>query len=144
MYADKKLLMKERLTERVIGVFYDVYNELGTGFLEIVYENSFATALREIGIEVQQQVSLQVEFRGLNVGEFKVDLLVSKCLVVELKAVAQLNSAHEVQLVNYLKASGIPVGLLFNFGPRPQFKRRIFGQASNPRPSALIRVQKDV
>ncbi|WP_368564994.1 GxxExxY protein [Pseudoxanthomonas sp. UTMC 1351] len=144
MYTDKKLLIEEGLTERVIGVFYDVYNELGAGFLESVYENAFAIALREVGIDVQQQVSLQVEFRGLSVGAFKVDLLISKCLIVELKAVAQLNPAHEVQLVNYLKASGVQVELLFNFGPRPQFKRRIFGHASNPCPSALIRVQKDV
>lgn len=144
MNTDKNILMEAGLTERVIGVFYDVYNELGAGFLESVYENAFAIALREVGIDVQQQASLQVKFRGLSVGEFKADLLVSKCLIIELKAVAQLNPTHEVQLVNYLKASGIPVGLLFNFGPRPQLKRRVFGHASNPRPSALIRVQKDV
>lgn len=144
MKADKELLMDAALTERVIGVFYAVYNELGAGFLESVYENAFAIALREIGLDTKQQVPLDVKFRGQSVGEFKADLLVSNCLVIELKAVVQLNPAHEVQLVNYLKASGIPVGLLFNFGPRPQFKRRIFDRASNPRPSALIRVQKDV
>jgi len=82
-------LLEAGSTERVTGVFYDVYNELGTGFLESVYENAFAIALREVGIDVQRQAPLQVEFRGRHVGEFKVDLLVSKSLV-ELKAVAQL------------------------------------------------------
>lgn len=144
MDTNRNALIEAGLTKQVIGVFYAVYNELGAVFLESVYENAFAMALRQSGLVVEQQASLTVRFRGACVGEFKADLLVSECPVVELKAVSQLNSVHEVQLVNYLKASGIKVGLLFNFGPRPQFKRRILGRASHPRTSASIRVQKDV
>jgi GxxExxY protein len=121
------------LTEHVIGIFYAVYNELGHGFLESVYENSLALALRETGVAVVQQAPLRVDFRGHTVGEFRADLLVDNRLIVEIKAVSQLAPAHEVQLVNYLKATGIRVGLLMNFGPHPQFKRRIFGAvASHP------------
>ena len=123
-------LAEADLTDRVIGAFYAVYNELGHGFLESVYENSLALMLRESGIAAVQQAPLRVEFRGHTVGEFRADLLVDDRLIVEIKAVSRLASAHEVQLVNYLKATGIQVGLLMNFGPRPQFKRRIFGAAS--------------
>lgn len=144
MNADKHPLLEAELTERVIGVFYAVYNELGSGFLESVYENAFAAALREIGLRVVQQAPIDVRFRGILVGEFKADLLVEERIIVELKAVSQLGSAHEVQLVNYLKATGIPVGLLFNFGPRPQFKRRVFDSHPNPRSSASIRVEENV
>jgi GxxExxY protein len=136
-------LLDADLTEQVIGVFYDVYNELGTGFLESVYENALALALRDVGLEVTQQSPLNVEFRGHLVGEFRADLLIERRLIVELKAVSQIAAAHEVQLVNYLRASGLPVGLLLNFGNRPQFKRRIYGQLMhNPRLSASIRVRK--
>ncbi|HEY0504541.1 MAG TPA: GxxExxY protein [Lysobacter sp.] len=137
----KHELVSGDLTERVIGVFYGVYNELGWGFLESVYENSMAIALRADGLSARQQASMPVSFRGRLVGEFKADLLVEDRLVIELKSVSQLAAIHEVQLVNYLKASGIEVGLLLNFGPRPQLKRRVFSAASNPRSSALIRVE---
>lgn len=123
-------LAEADLTDRVIGAFHAVYNELGHGFLESVYENSLALMLPESGIAAVQQAPLRVEFRGHTVGEFRADLLVDDRLIVEIKAVSRLASAHEVQLVNYLKATGIQVGLLMNFGPRPQFKRRIFGPAS--------------
>lgn len=144
MNADKHSLLEAELTERVIGVFYAVYNELGAGFLESVYENAFAAALRQAGLRAIQQAPIDVRFRGILVGEFKADLLVEDRIIVELKAVSQLGSIHEVQLVNYLKATGIPVGLLFNFGPRPQFKRRVFESHSNPRSSAPIRVEENV
>lgn len=145
MSTDENSLLEAGLTERVIGVFFAVYNELGAGFLESVYENAFALALREAGIEVTQQAPLAVRFRGVCVGDFKADLLIADRLVIELKAVSQLTTAHEVQLVNYLKATGIPIGLLFNFGPKPQFKRRILtSDLSNSRSSAPIRVQNDV
>ncbi len=141
MDADKSVLVDADLTDRVIGVFYAVYNELGTGFLESVYENALALALREAGLVVQQQACLTVRFRNQVVGEFRIDLLVAERLIVELKAVSQLAPAHEAQLVNYLKASGLHVGLLLNFGPRPHFKRKVFGQPSfDPPSSELIRV----
>ena len=143
MNADNHPLLEAELTERVIGVFYSVYNELGHGFLESVYENAFTSALRESGLHIVQQAPIAVRFRGVLVGEFKADLLVEDRLVFELKAVSQLGQTHEVQLVNYLKAAGIPVGLLFNFGPKPQFKRRILANSHpNPRLSASIRVEE--
>ncbi|TAN08306.1 MAG: GxxExxY protein [Rhodanobacteraceae bacterium] len=136
-------LVDAPLTDKVIGVFYDVYNELGSGFLESVYENAFCIALRDAGLEVAQQVPLDVRFRRSIVEQFRVDLLVASRLVVEVKAVSQIVKAHETQLVNYLKATGYNVGLLVNFGQRPQFKRRIFNM-SYPCSSALIRVEKNV
>jgi GxxExxY protein len=141
MDTDKALLVDADLTDRVIGVFYAVYNELGSGFVESVYENALALALRQIGLDVQQQTCLIVRFRNQVVGEFRIDLLVENRLVIELKAVAQLATAHEVQLVNYLKASGLPIGLLLNFGQKPQLKRKIFGVPKlDPPSSDLIRV----
>ncbi|WP_297834308.1 GxxExxY protein [Thermomonas sp.] len=144
MNADKHSLLESDLTEQVIGIFYTVYNELGAGFLESVYENAFAAALGDAGLSVVQQAPINVHFRGILVGEFKADLLVEGRVIVELKAVSQLGKVHEVQLINYLKATGIPVGLLFNFGPRPQFKRRVFDVLSHPRSSASIRVKDNV
>jgi GxxExxY protein len=125
MNTDSALIESE-LTERVIGVFYSVYNELGGGFLESVYENALVLALGEAGFNVAQQVPQVVNFRGRVVGEFRIDVVVDKRLVLEIKAIEQLAQVHEAQLINYLKASQIRVGLLLNFGPHPEFKRRIF------------------
>lgn len=137
MNADQAELIASDITERVIGVFFGVYDDLGAGFLESVYQNAMAIALREAGLKVEQQFPLTVSFRGETVGEFRADLLVENVVVLELKAVAQLTSAHEVQLVNYLKATGAPVGLLLNFGRSAQFKRRVLSQSEkirvNPR-----------
>ena len=116
----------EALTERLIGLFYDVYNELGHGFLESVYQKSYALALLQAGIAFEEQHPVKVSFRGLEVGEFRADILVQSVVIVELKAVQILESAHERQLTNYLRATDIEVGLLFNFGPRAQFRRLIF------------------
>lgn len=115
------------LTKGIIGVFYEVYNELGHGFLESVYENSLAIALRVKGFEVHQQVSVPVLFRGQLVGDFNADLLVNKTVILELKSCRSIVDAHIAQLLNYLKATEIEVGLLLNFGPRPEFKRVVFG-----------------
>lgn len=115
------------LTKGIIGVFYEVYNELGHGFLESVYENSLAIALRVKGFEVHQQVSVPVLFRGQLVGDFNADLLVNKTVILELKSCRSIVDAHIAQLLNYLKATEIEVGLLLNFGPLPEFKRVVFG-----------------
>jgi GxxExxY protein len=134
MNADQAELIASDITERVIGVFFAVYNELGAGFVESVYQNAMALALRESGLKVEQEYPLTVSFRGETVGEFRVDLLVEETVVLELKAVAQLTPTHEVQLVNYLKATGAPVGLILNFGRNAQFKRRVLSQSEkNPR-----------
>lgn len=111
------------LTEKVIAVFYEVYNELGHGFLESVYHRSFEYALSERGLHVRRKIKIPVWFRGQNVGDFEADVLVEKKVLLELKAVRALDAAHEAQLLNYLRATSVEVGMLFNFGLRPQFKR---------------------
>jgi len=114
------------LTEKVIGIFYDVYNELGYGFLEIVYEESLVIALRQAGMAVARQVPLPVWFRDQKVGEFRADLIVDNCVLLELKSARSLEPAHEAQLLHYLKSTEIEIGLLLNFGVRPQFRRLRF------------------
>lgn len=114
------------ITERVIGVFYDVYNELGFGFLESVYQNAMVRALRASGLTAEPQVKLPVFFRGEQVGDFIADFLVEGRVILELKAADEVSKTHEAQLLNYLKASLIEVGLLLNFGPKPRLKRLAF------------------
>ena len=120
MNADLKYF---ELTQQIIGVYYDVYNELGTGFLESVYQKSLALALESAGLKVCSRIDIPVWFRGHQVGQFEGDLLVEQCVLLELKAARALGSAHQAQLMNYLRATKIEVGLLLNFGPRPEFKR---------------------
>jgi GxxExxY protein len=117
------------LTSAIIKAFYDVYNELGYGFLEKVYENALLLELRERGHQVVQQAPLSITYHGVKVGEYHVDLLVNDCVILELKAADSLAPEHEAQLLNYLKASGIKVGLLLNFGPHPQVRRKVFDTA---------------
>ena len=114
------------ITEQILGVFYDVYNELGHGFLESVYHRAFLTALRAKGLKVCSRVAIPVWFRGERVGHFEADLLVEDCVLLELKAARMLDSSHRAQLMNYLRATEIEVGLLLNFGEKPEFKRLIF------------------
>ena len=123
MTADTRVLKYRELTETIIGVFFDVYNELGHGFLESVYEKAFDIALRSKGLDVHCQIEVPVWFRGHTVGDFTADVLIERKVLVELKAVRTLDSAHEAQLLNYLRATEIEVGLLFNFGIKPEFKR---------------------
>lgn len=120
------MMIERELTEQVIGAFYAVYNELGPGFLESVYVNSLVIALRAAGLDARLEVPLLVKFRNQVVGQFRADLVVEDRLVIEVKAVSHLLKAHEVQLVNYLRATGIGVGLLLNFGVRPELRRRVF------------------
>lgn len=115
------------LTQRIIGIFFQVYNELGHGFIESVYENSLALALRADGFEVRQQIAVPVCFRGTKVGDFTADLLVDRLVLLELKVAKAIDQAHLAQLLNYLKATPIEVGLVLNFGPKPEFKRLVFG-----------------
>jgi GxxExxY protein len=109
-------LKHRELTQKVIRVFFEVYNELGHGFLESVYQKSFELALKSNGLTVFRKIEVPVWFRGHQVGEFEADILVEKCLLLKLKAVRALDSAHVAQLLNYLRATEIEVGLLFNFG----------------------------
>lgn len=120
MNADFK---HETLTGQIIGVFFEVYNELGAGFLESVYQKSLALALQSTGLTVCSRIDIPVWFRGVQVGHFEGDLLVENCVLLELKAIRTLDSSHQAQLLNYLRATEIEVGLLLNFGARPEFKR---------------------
>ena len=114
------------LTEKIIGCAFRVYNTLGFGFLESVYEKSLIVELAEIGQKIESQKKIQVSYNGRNVGDFIADLIVNDVLIVELKSVQELILVHEVQLVNYLKATNKPVGLLINFGPkRVEVKRKV-------------------
>lgn len=122
-------LKHRELTQKVIGVFFEVYNELGHGFLESVYQKAFELALTSQGLRVFRKVEVPVWFRGQKVGDFEADIMVEECLLLELKAVRGLDSAHEAQLLNYLRATEVEVGLLFNFGIKPEFKRLAFDNA---------------
>lgn len=114
------------LTERIIGCFYEVYNELGFGFLESVYHRAMKVALEAAGLRVESEAKLPVFFRGVEVGHFEADLLVEGVVILEFKAVEELIPAHEAQLLNYLKASAVELGLLLNFGPKPKLRRLAF------------------
>ena len=116
--------MHEGLTRTVIGCGFEVINELGAGFLESVYERAMLVALSEAGLNAKSQVVVGVCFRGRQVGEFFADLLVEDKVIVELKCAASILPIHEAQVINYLKATGINVGLILNFGnPKMQFRR---------------------
>ena len=114
------------LTDKIIGVFYDVYNELGFGFLESVYENALGIALSEAGLSVAQQAPIPVYFRGRTVGDFRCDLLVERKVILELKAVRDIVPEHVAQTLNCLRATDIEVALVLNFGEKPAFKRLVF------------------
>jgi len=117
----------DRLTEQIIGCAFSVSNTLGFGFLEKVYENALAVELRENGLEVAQQCPLPVAYKGVSVGEYFADLLVEGKVIVEIKAVRRLDNSHLAQCINYLKATGLRVGLLLNFGrPKLEVRRVVF------------------
>ena len=130
---NESILKHRELTEKVIGVFYEVYNELGHGFLESVYQKAFELALTTKGLKVCRKVEVPVWFRGEKVGDFEADVLVENCLLLELKGVRTLDRAHEAQLLNYLRATDVEVGLLLNFGIKPEFKRLAFDNARKRR-----------
>ena len=121
------------VTDKILKVFYHVYNELGHGFLESVYHRSLVLALKSKGLKVCSRVAIPVWFRGERVGHFEADVLVEDCVLLELKAARTLDSSHRAQLMNYLKATEIEVGLLLNFGERPEFKRVVFDNLKKQR-----------
>jgi GxxExxY protein len=116
----------------ILGAFYDVFNQLGPGFLESVYEASVEIDLRAAGLKVKRQEEIRVFFRGHLVGKFVADLVVNELVVVEMKAVRAITPAHEAQLINILKATSLEVGLILNFGSKPEFKRMVFSNAHKP------------
>ena len=118
-------MLHQEITEKIIGCCFDVINELGSGFLESVYEKSLVVVLQEKGLKVVSQASISVEFRGQVVGEFFADILVEDKIVVELKAVKKIAPEHLAQVINYLKATGFETGLLVNFGCQKLEYRRL-------------------
>ena len=129
---DESELLHGDVTRRVIGAFYYVYNRLGHGFLESVYQKALANTLERAGTRVLREAPMTVEFEGVAVGDFRVDLVVEERVIVEVKAVDRLGSMHEAQLLNYLRASGLDIGLLLNFGPKATCRRLV-----NPRANHL-------
>ncbi|MBM4079623.1 MAG: GxxExxY protein [Planctomycetes bacterium] len=127
------------VTEKVIRAYYTVYQTLGYGFLEKVYENAMAIELRRMGLQVAQQQPITVYYEGQVVGEYVADLVVGGVVIVELKAAQSLVEDHEAQLLNYLKATTYEVGLVMNFGPKTEFKRKAY---DNSRKGSLVWTRK--
>ncbi len=126
MHTDEHRKRLNATTERIIGCAFEVSNALGCGFLEKVYENALALELRQAGLDVEQQYTLRVKYRGYVVGEYVADLVVAGSVLVELKAVKALDEIHVAQCPNYLKATDLWICLLINFGrPRLEIKRLV-------------------
>ena len=119
-------LLHKGITEAILKVYYEVYNELGAGFLEKVYQNAMYFELKEKGFKVEAQKQIKVYFKKQLVGEYFSDLLVEDKVILELKATEMFMNVHMAQIMNYLKATEIEVGLLLNFGEEPEFKRVIY------------------
>ena len=122
-------LLHAEITRRVLVTFFALYNELGTGFLESVYRTALARALTASGAVVDQEVPIDVFFRHAVIGRFYADLVVDNRVIVEVKAVRGFVPEHKAQLLHYLRATAMEVGLLLNFGRRPQFQRLIYSNA---------------
>ena len=120
------MLLHKDISDLIIKAFYNVYNTLGYGFLEKVYENAMLIELQKLGLNAKRQVPVKVFYEEELVGEYFADIVVEENIILELKAAENLREEHECQLINYLKATEIEVGLLLNFGKKPQFKRKIY------------------
>ena len=125
-------LLYEELTGKILKAFYNVYNTLGFGFLEKVYENSMMLELISMGMFSEKQRQIKVYYKGNQVGEYFADIIVDNKVIIEIKAAEGLAEEHEFQLINYLKATTLEVGLLFNFGKKPEVKRKIFDNDKKP------------
>ena len=126
MNTDMQDIKYKELTERIIKIFYKVYNKLGYGFLEKVYENAMIIEFGREGIPAVVQSPIKVSYEDEVIGEYYADILADDRVIVEIKATRTLASEHEAQLLNYLKATDIEVGLLLNYGPKPEIKRKVF------------------
>jgi len=122
--------LHQELTSEIISAFYKVYNTFGFGFLEKVYENALKYELEKMRFKVDKQKPITVYYDDLTVGEYFADLIVEDKVIIELKAAEALIEEHELQLINYLKATEIEVGLLLNFGKKPEIRRKIFSNKS--------------
>ena len=130
IYTDKNTygmeLLHKELTDKILQAFYDVYNELGYGFLEKVYQNSLYLELISRGFKVSAQKQIKVYYKGVEVGEYYADMLVNDLVILELKAADYIVQDFEWQLINYLRGTEIEVGLVLNFGIKPDFRRKVF------------------
>ena len=131
------LLYKEK-TDEILSAFFDVYHELGYGFLERVYQNALYQELKRRGFDCKAQQQIKVYFKGREVGEYYADIVVDDCVILELKACERLCPEHDAQLLNYLRATTIEVGLLLNFGLKPQFSRKLFTNNRKNIPCASV------
>jgi GxxExxY protein len=122
----------ETLTEQIIKIFYQVYNELGYGFTEKVYQNALFIALKEADFDIEANYKIKVWFRKQVIGEYYADMVVNKKVILELKAVETLLKEHEAQLLNYLRGTEMEVGLLLNFGKEPKIKRKAYDNHFKP------------
>jgi len=125
-------LLHRELTRAVIGHFFDVYNCLQRGFLEAVYSGALEVAFRDAGLRYAREAALPVWFRGCRVADYRADFLVESVLIIEVKAVQRLDEVHAAQLLNNLRATDLEIGLLLNFGPRPQFRRMVLENRRKP------------
>jgi GxxExxY protein len=125
------------LTREIIGAFYDVYNCLGFGFVESVYQRALPISLAERGVRCASEVPIDVRFKGVQVGVYRADLIVDGKVIIESKVADRIVRIHELQLLNYLRATGLTVGLILNFGPQPTFRRLLL--TSPQEGSVLIR-----
>jgi len=128
-------MLHEDITKTIIKAYYKVYNTLGYGFLEKVYQKALLIELKKMGLESKEEVPIKVYYEGEKVGDYRADIIVEELVIIENKAQEVLAEENEFQLINYLKATEIEVGLLLNFGKKPEFKRKIF---TNDRKSRAI------
>jgi GxxExxY protein len=119
-------LLHKELTDKILNAFYDVYNELGYGFLEKVYQNSLIIELKSRGFKVEAQKQIKVNYKGYEVGDYYADIVVDELVILELKAAECIVKEFEAQLINYLRGTNLEVGLLFNFGRKPEFIRKVY------------------
>jgi GxxExxY protein len=131
-------LLHEELTDTIIKTFYEVYNELGYVFLERVYQNSLYLELKSKGLKVEAQKKIEVYYKGIEVGQYYADLIVEDLIILELKAADCIVKEFENQILNYLRGTNCEVGLLLNFGTKPEFRRKIFEN------SRKVRIEKSV
>jgi GxxExxY protein len=131
-------LLHEELTDVIIKTFYEVYNELGYGFLERVYQNSLYLELKSKGLKVEAQKKIEVYYKGIEVGQYYADLIVEDLIILELKAADCIVKEFENQILNYLRGTNCEVGLLLNFGAKPEFRRKIFEN------NRKVRIEKSV
>ena len=120
------MMIHEDITKKIIEAFYKVYNKLGYGFLERVYQRALLLELKKEGFDCKEEFPIKVYYDNKIVGDYRADIIVNNCVIIENKAQSVLVEENEFQLINYLKATDIEIGLLLNFGKKPEFKRKIF------------------